>query len=771
MDRKPTYKELEQKIQELEAAKNENNWIESEILNCVSEQIVYHNPDMKIGWVNEPARKALGLPVEEFIGKHCYELWHRKNRICDNCDVAKVFETGKIQKGEINFPDGKILSTRCYPVHDKDQNIVGVAEIAEDITERKRAEQALGRSEEEYRLLFETMVSGFSLLEMIYDENGQPLDCRYVAVNPSHRKHSGLNPSEIIGKTAKEVFNLKDEWIELYGRVDKIGEPVMIEDYAEGLGRWFRIVAYRPKPGFVAVTFDNITDWKEAQEALRDSERRYRGLVENAVMGIYQVTEEGQFLMVNQRMAEMFDYISSKDFMESVDNISKLYKYPEERPGILKEINAKGFIRGKEIAFKKKNGQDIWARINTLVTTNREGQTVYEGVMEDITAWKKLEEQLRQAQKMEAIGTLAGGIAHDFNNILQVIIINTEMALVELSGGTFNPHRLKEVLKSSNRAADLVKQILTFSRQGERKPLPLSLYIIVKEALKMLRSSLPTTIEIRQDIEAKKDMVLADPTQIHQVMMNLGTNAAHAMRQNGGVLEVSLRDEYIDSQAVTQYHDLSPGDHVRLTVRDTGPGMAADVIERIFDPFFTTKAPGEGTGLGLSVVHGIIKNMGGDIRVDSVPEKGTTFVVLFPMAKGEVAPKREVVAPIPKGNERILFVDDEKTTVDAIQSILENLGYTVTAKTSSIEALETFRMQPDKFDLVITDMTMPNMTGVDLTIELMKIRPDIPIILITGFSELIDADRAKAMGIKAFVMKPIIMRKMAEVVRKVLDEK
>ncbi len=268
MDRKPTYKELEQKIQELEAAKNENNWIESEILNCVSEQIVYHNPDMKIGWVNEPARKALGLPVEEFIGKHCYELWHQKNRICDNCDVVKVFETGKIQKGEINFPDGKILSTRCYPVHDKDQNIVGVAEIAEDITERKRAEQALGRSEEEYRLLFETMVSGFSLLEMIYDENGRPLDCRYVAVNPSHRRHSGLNPSEIIGKTAKEVFGLKDEWIELYGRVDKIGEPVMIEDYAEGLGRWFRIVAYRPKPGFVAVTFDNITDWKEAQEAL-----------------------------------------------------------------------------------------------------------------------------------------------------------------------------------------------------------------------------------------------------------------------------------------------------------------------------------------------------------------------------------------------------------------------------------------------------------------------------------------------------------------------
>jgi len=771
MGGKPTYKELEQKIQAFEAAQNENSGIESEILNCVSEQIVYHHPDMKIGWINEAAEKALGIPAEEVIGKHCYELWHRKNRICDNCNVAKVFETGQIQEGEIHLPDGQILSTRCYPVHDKDQNIIGVAEIADDITERHQTEQALGRSEEEFRLLFEKMVSGFSLLEMIYDENGKPVDCRYVAVNPSHRRHSGLKPSQIIGKTAKTVFGLEDEWIEFYGRVDKTGEPVMIENYVKGLGRWFRVVAYRPKPGFVAVTFDNITDWKEAQAALQESEKRYRGLVENAVMGIYQVTKEGQFLMVNQRMAEMVGHNSPEDFMQSVDDIIKLYKYPEERPGILKEINEKGFIRGKEIVFKKKDGQDIWVRINTLANTNREGQTVYEGVMEDITAWKKLEEQLRQAQKMEAIGTLAGGIAHDFNNILQVIIINTEMALVEFSSGTFNPHRLKEVLKGSRRAADLVKQILAFSRQGEQERKPVHIGLIVKEAVKMLRSILPATIEIKQNIEAKNDMVLADSTQIHQVMINLGTNAAHAMREKGGVLEIGLRGEYLDSKAATQYHDLSSGDYLRLTVTDTGHGMDADLIERIFDPFFTTKQVGEGTGMGLSVVHGIIKGLGGDLNVDSIPEKGTSFEALLPINKGPITVESETLQPPPKGDERILFVDDEKSMVAAIQMMLENLGYTVTGKTSSIEALEAFRAQMRQYDLVITDMTMPHMTGVDLAIELMKIRPDIPIILMTGFSELIDEDRARAMGIRAYVMKPIIMRKMAEVVRKVLDEK
>ena len=232
-----------------------------------------------------------------------------------------------------------------------------------------------------------------------------------------------------------------------------------------------------------------------------------------------------------------------------------------------------------------------------------------------------------------------------------------------------------------------------------------------------------------------------------------------------------MRGEYLDSKAATQYHDLSSGDYLRLTVTDTGHGMDADLIERIFDPFFTTKQVGEGTGMGLSVVHGIIKGLGGDLNVDSIPEKGTSFEALLPINKGPITVESETLQPPPKGDERILFVDDEKSMVAAIQMMLENLGYTVTGKTSSIEALEAFRAQMRQYDLVITDMTMPHMTGVDLAIELMKIRPDIPIILMTGFSELIDEDRARAMGIRAYVMKPIIMRKMAQVVRKVLDEK
>ena len=304
---------------------------------------------------------------------------------------------------------------------------------------------------------------------------------------------------------------------------------------------------------------------------------------------------------------------------------------------------------------------------------------------------------------------------------------------------------------------------------GEQERIALSLTPLIKEALKFLRSTLPTSIEIRDYIEADPGIIEADATQIHQVIMNLSTNAGHAMREEGGTLHVKLIRVEVDRQTALQHHELHAGPHVQLTVTDTGCGMDSETLEHIFDPYFTTKEVGEGTGLGLSVVHGIVKTHGGTITVESAPGKGTAFHVYFPVIEKDVETQEEDEEPLPTGNERILFVDDEQVILYVAEEMLKQLGYDVVIQKSSVEALELFRAEPDRFDLVITDMTMPKMTGDQLALELMKIRPDIPIILCTGFSPKISEKQAKEIGIKAFAMKPLVRRDMANIVRKVLD--
>jgi len=362
---------------------------------------------------------------------------------------------------------------------------------------------------------------------------------------------------------------------------------------------------------------------------------------------------------------------------------------------------------------------------------------------------------------------------------------------------------LDQVIKSSKRAADLIKQILTISRQHKQEQRPVQIKYIVRDALKLLRATLPTTIEIKEDFIKESGIVNADPTQMHQVIMNLGTNAGHAMQEDGGVMEVNLQNadfgmrppgrralrpggiadlkaeenrsqiSPLKTGSSTSYEavplGLEPGQYVKLTVSDTGHGMTSEIMELIFDPYFTTKDTGEGTGLGLSVAHGIVKAHGGTITVYSEPGKGTTFHVYLPLVLEEEREEKESEGPLPTGNERILFIDDEQVLIDVGSQMLERLGYEVVTQKSSVQALELFRAEPDRFDLVITDMTMPYMTGDKLARELMKIRPDIPIILCTGHSRLVSKEKAKDMGIRAFVMKPISNRVVAETVRKVLD--
>ena len=384
---------------------------------------------------------------------------------------------------------------------------------------------------------------------------------------------------------------------------------------------------------------------------------------------------------------------------------------------------------------------------------------------------KELEKQLLQTQKMDAIGTLAGGIAHDFNNVLGSIIGYADLAMDDIQEGTIARSNLEQVLIAGSRAKQLIKQILTFSRKAEEGQKLIQVAPVIEESLKMLRASIPSTIEIRQNIESQDGIISGNPTQIHQVVINLCTNAAHAMGENGGVLKVGLEEVSIDSDIVTHYGDLKMGQYLKLTIKDTGCGIESDVIDRVFEPFFTTKDVDKGTGMGLSVVHGIVKNHNGIITVDSEPQKGTIFNVFLPkIGSGDLTEDKSQEIPHGQG-ESILLVDDDPSIVGMMTQMLERLGYSVVAKTSSTEALETICAEPDKFDLVITDYAMPGMTGKELAKKLLDTLPDIGVILCTGFSEDINSQQAMNMGIKAFIMKPVDRDEIALIIRNILDKK
>jgi signal transduction histidine kinase/ActR/RegA family two-component response regulator len=382
---------------------------------------------------------------------------------------------------------------------------------------------------------------------------------------------------------------------------------------------------------------------------------------------------------------------------------------------------------------------------------------------------QQLERQLQQAQKMEALGTLAGGIAHDFNNILAAIIGYSQIALSEVQRDTPLHGYLNRVLAAGERAGDLVKQILTFSRKSEIEPTPVQIRTVLKEVLKLVRATLPVTVEMVQDVQSKA-VVMADPVQIHQVMMNLCANAGYAMRSKGGKLTVSLRDEVLGVEKSSRFTGLKPGPYIKLSVVDTGTGIAPEHVERIFDPFFTTKPKGEGTGMGLAVVHGIISGLGGVVSVQSMPGKGAQFDVFLPVLEGPTPEIERKTAVLATGSERILLVDDEVFQTDMLKHMLGLLGYRVETRNSGGDALLLLEQDPSAFDLVITDMVMPAMTGDELSERLLRLRPDLPIILCTGYSDNITEEKALSLGIRAFALKPLTIETLAQLIRQVMDK-
>ncbi len=519
-----------------------------------------------------------------------------------------------------------------------------------------------------------------------------------------------------------------------------------------------------------------ITERKRAEEALRIERDNLETITRNIGAGLAVISKDYRTLWANEIFKQIFGDVEGKACYAAYNQRAEIC------PGCgVREVFDKGEEQvvheqmGKDVA-----GQTIWSEIIATPIKDAEGNTTAAlELVVPITERKraqeekeKLQTQLQQAQKMEAIGTLAGGIAHDFNNILGVIIGCSELAQLDIPEGAKTHRYLNQVLDAGDRATDLVQQILTFSRQKDTERRPVEVGIIFKEALNLLRSSLPSTIKIHQNIEARSGLVLADPTQMHQVLINLCTNAAHAMREKGGILEITVTKMDFDSEGAAQHPDLRSGPYIRLGVSDTGHGMDREMVARIFDPYFTTKAPGEGTGLGLAVVHGIVRSYAGAISIQSELGRGTTFQVFFPRVEFPEGPaETDKIHALPTGNERVLLVDDEEVLVRIVKEMLEFLGYEVVDRTSSIEALKSFRASPERFDLVITDMTMPNMTGEELAQELIGIRPDIPIILCTGFSERITENKARDLGIRGFIMKPLVIHKLAEKIREALDSR
>jgi PAS domain S-box-containing protein len=760
--------------------------------------------------INEGFTKLMGYSREDVIGKPSVELniWYdlkdrerlitglKKHGLVENLEAAFRKKDGQVRTG--------LMSARLLSIDNKNT----ILSITRDITEKNQAEKKLHDSEKRYRRLVE------NIAEQVWKVDANWV---YTYISPRTIDMYGLKPEKVMGKTPFDLMPAKEAKRvgAIFDKILNTREPFRkLENIAQHVdGRQIHMET----TGFPF--FDNngdllgyrgtAIDITERKQNERDTQTLVESTVgilgqelfDNIVVKLCEWLECDCAIIGKIIPGNMVKSISMILDGEPVSNYAYRLKgspcdetvrecycaYPENVCALfpddsdLIEMDAAGYVG---VSLADRTGKTIGilcgisrGKLHITKQTKNVMKIIGARIAAEIERIQiekekeKLKSKLVQAQKMEAIGTLAGGIAHDFNNILFPIMGHTEMLLGDVPGDSPFKNSLNSIYTGALRARDLVKQILTFSRQERSELKLIKIKPVVMETLKFIRSSIPATIDIKQDIDTDCGVIKADPTQIHQIVMNLTTNAYHAMEKTGGELKVSLKEiELSEYDLITP--DMTPGAYACLTVADTGAGMDTNLTGKIFNPFFTTKEKGKGTGMGLSVVHGIVNGMGGTIHVYSEPGKGSKFHVYIPMEKGSF--EKQVIsskAEIPGGTEQILLVDDENDIITMERQILERLGYRVTSRTSSIEALEAFRANPDRFDLIITDMAMPNMPGDKLSAELVKICPDIPILLCTGFSENMSEEQATSLGIKGFLLKPIVMKDLAQKIREVLDER
>ena len=665
---------------------------------------------------------------------------------------------------------------------DKDVETL-MREIASDasfglevLKEKELRRDAEKRLEEERQKLLVTLRSiGDGVLTT--DNSG-----RVVMMNTIAEQLTGWKQEEAVGQLLEQVFHIVNEMTR--ATCENLVKKVLTTRGIIGLANHTLLISRdgREIPIIdsgapiltndgeiigVVLVFQDDTKRRASQQAIEESEKKYRNIFENIQDVYYEASMDGTILEISPSIEKVLGYKRKELIGKSLYDI---YTNPEERDELLEAILESGKIANFEVHLTDKDGSQYSVELNSTLQRDQKGNTVkIIGSMRDISERKRLEAMLRQSQKMEAIGSLAGGIAHEFNNILGTIIGNTELAINDVPES--NPARecLEEIQLASLRAKEIVRQLLGFARKSVFQLMPVQISSIVSETLNLIRASIPTTIEIRRNISCKSDTVMADSSQINLVLLNLCANAKNAMQEEGGVLEVNLENTTLDETSAARYEGLGPGNYLKLTVKDSGHGIDPKIIDRIFEPYFTTTSLAEGTGMGLAVVHGIVKNHNGAITVASEPGKGTVFEVLFPLTEAKMAQEAGEPEALPTGNEKILFVDDETSLVKMAKRMLEMQGYRVEAKSDPIEVLELVRSEPRRFDLVITDMTMPQMTGDKLAKEILNIRPGMPIILCSGYSENIDAEKARALGIRKYIEKPLNMSNFVASIRKVLD--